>query len=219
MLSAGPPGIRGVFGWDGHFINETGDQLLDGSLGGVVIRVAGNGDHQVDGTNERRQSLAGLAGETVSAERLGNFVTDMPRAQPHMFGIPHAEIDVADIQITRNQDAKVVIGYKATRGIAGKDPDKTQPHLTGRKVVRREREGFIHASLTDVEIGWRCRAPRIHAAILLIRVGASAEKSQPRMVLKPGAKQSGSPANLPVRQMTDESSFQLCRLAFGQDLF
>jgi hypothetical protein len=87
----------------------------------------------------------------VSAERLGDFVSNMTGAQSDMVGVADAEIDVADIQIPRDQDAKMVILHVTTRRIAGVNLDEAQTHLTGSEIIRRRRKVFIHTGSSHFE--------------------------------------------------------------------
>ena len=76
-------------------------------------------------------------------ESCSDFVADMAGAQLDVLGIADPEVDVADIQVARNQDAKMVIRHKAARRIAGEYLDESQAYLTGSEIVRRRRQCVV----------------------------------------------------------------------------
>lgn len=84
-----------VIGRHDDFLEEGGSQALDGSEGGVVVRVGGDDDRGIESSDEWRESTAGLKGVTMAAESLGDLITDMPGIEQDMVGIPDAEVDVA----------------------------------------------------------------------------------------------------------------------------
>src|ERR1043165_5526209 len=91
----------------GDFIHKAGAKLLDGAFGGVIIWIARDRDFRVNRPRERRQRLTGLPRETVTAERLNDFVTDVPGTLSNMLGIAYTEIDVPDVQVGGDENPEM----------------------------------------------------------------------------------------------------------------
>lgn len=117
---------------NGNFIHENRIQPFDGPKRGVVIRVAGNDDHFRKRADEWSNGPAGLKSEPLPTERFADFITNVPGAEPDVFGITKAEIDVTDIQAVHINDAKMKEWNEAARFVARNNVDEPQFHSTER---------------------------------------------------------------------------------------
>ena len=61
---------------------------------------------------------------------LADLETDVPRTSSSMLGITDTKIDVADIGIVRNQNAKVIGWNKVACWVTRNNSDKIQSHIT-----------------------------------------------------------------------------------------
>jgi hypothetical protein len=87
-----------VMRWNWDLIHETRTEALNGADGCPIVRVTGNRDGLINGTDEGRNGPTSLKGIAVTARRLANLVSDVPGSNSNMRGIADAEIDVPDIR-------------------------------------------------------------------------------------------------------------------------
>jgi len=111
-----------------HFVDKTGAQPLNRTPRCQIIGIAGNYYRVINRTDEKRHRPARFQRITVAPKFRANFKTNMPRANPNMFGIANAEIDMASVCPVTEQYAKMIRWNKIARWITRHNANKTQSH-------------------------------------------------------------------------------------------
>src|SRR5882724_12553841 len=133
-LGSRAPQIMRIEGRDRHFVHEDGAEFFNGSNGGEVVGICGDDDRGIKRANKRREGAAGLERVGMAAERRGYFITDVPGNERDVVRVTDAEVDSSGIAGVRQQNAKMVIGHEAERGVAGNDLVEAERDLAVRQL-------------------------------------------------------------------------------------